>query len=111
MEVAGADRRNGGRRRRFVLEPEPAEFRAAEIGKMRGKELASGGRELGFDRPVFLRLEDLDLSLSIADQAKRDRLHAPGRLGAGQLAPQSSEERRVGKECVSTCRSRWSPYH
>src|SRR3546814_13621988 len=24
---------------------------------------------------------------------------------------QRSEERRVGKECVSTCRSRWSPYH
>src|SRR3546814_17031918 len=22
-----------------------------------------------------------------------------------------SEERRVGKECVSTCRPRWSPYH
>src|SRR3546814_1640927 len=22
-----------------------------------------------------------------------------------------SEERRVGKECVTTCRSRWSPYH
>src|SRR3546814_1310422 len=28
------------------------------------------------------------------------------------LAPTvRSEERRVGKECVSTCRSRWSPYH
>src|SRR3546814_2639342 len=27
-------------------------------------------------------------------------------LGTGR-----SEERRVGKECVSTCRSRWSPYH
>src|SRR3546814_2632418 len=26
-------------------------------------------------------------------------------------AQQRSEERRVGKECVSTCRSRWSPYH
>src|SRR3546814_16714341 len=26
-------------------------------------------------------------------------------------SPQRSEERRVGKECVSTCRSRWSPYH
>src|SRR3546814_5489119 len=27
-------------------------------------------------------------------------------------SPQNrSEERRVGKECVSTCRSRWSPYH
>src|SRR3546814_16335363 len=33
---------------------------------------------------------------------------------AGQYlvaAQQRSEERRVGKECVSTCRSRWSPYH
>src|SRR3546814_1112949 len=27
------------------------------------------------------------------------------------LLPLRSEERRVGKECVSTCRSRWSPYH
>src|SRR3546814_15816125 len=26
------------------------------------------------------------------------------------LVPHRSEERRVGKECVSTCRSRWSPY-
>src|SRR3546814_17644185 len=25
--------------------------------------------------------------------------------------PDRSEERRVGKECVSTCRSRWSPYN
>src|SRR3546814_14289473 len=30
-----------------------------------------------------------------------------------RLQPHSvrSEERRVGKECVSPCRSRWSPYH
>src|SRR3546814_9832151 len=27
------------------------------------------------------------------------------------FTPERSEERRVGKECVSTCRSRWSPYH
>src|SRR3546814_13456371 len=27
------------------------------------------------------------------------------------LGTERSEERRVGKECVSTCRSRWSPYH
>src|SRR3546814_20482004 len=27
------------------------------------------------------------------------------------LGESRSEERRVGKECVSTCRSRWSPYH
>src|SRR3546814_18477930 len=33
--------------------------------------------------------------------------------GAELVRPQllRSEERRVGKECVSTCRSRWSPYH
>src|SRR3546814_14501165 len=41
-------------------------------------------------------------------------------VGPGLMRPASyylprprerSEERRVGKECVSTCRSRWSPYH
>src|SRR3546814_16318280 len=30
---------------------------------------------------------------------------------AVQLQHIRSEERRVGKECVNTCRSRWSPYH
>src|SRR3546814_6187179 len=28
-----------------------------------------------------------------------------------RIYAQRSEARRVGKECVSTCRSRWSPYH
>src|SRR3546814_6992515 len=37
---------------------------------------------------------------------------APGWTARWRSAPSSrSEERRVGKECVSTCRSRWSPYH
>src|SRR3546814_6292385 len=31
--------------------------------------------------------------------------------GAADERLPRSEERRVGKECVSTCRSRWSPYH
>src|SRR3546814_3686831 len=42
-----------------------------------------------------------------------------GRSEDGRIAEEAgcrraagrSEERRVGKECVSTCRSRWSPYH
>src|SRR3546814_11662895 len=38
-----------------------------------------------------------------------------GRFVAVELAPvrplKRSEERRVGHECVSTCRSRWSPSH
>src|SRR3546814_13156487 len=32
-------------------------------------------------------------------------------VGATERAASRSEERRVGKECVSTCRSRWSPYN
>src|SRR3546814_3206640 len=37
---------------------------------------------------------------------------SPASLGSTMLqAMGRSEERRVGKECVSTCRSRWSPYH
>src|SRR3546814_8618312 len=34
-----------------------------------------------------------------------------GTQPGGVDLPTRSEERRVGKECVSTCRSRWSPYH
>src|SRR3546814_5138383 len=44
-----------------------------------------------------------------------DRLDAVLAAGVGwlpaNLSLTRSEERRVGKECVSTCRSRWSPYH
>src|SRR3546814_11594489 len=36
---------------------------------------------------------------------------APTRTGTGVGTITNSEERRVGKECVSTCRSRWSTYH
>src|SRR3546814_14531622 len=34
-----------------------------------------------------------------------------GGCSIGGNVSRRSEERRVGKECVSTCRSRWSPYH
>src|SRR3546814_12957406 len=45
-----------------------------------------------------------------------ERLGAGTRCADGAREPchplsLRSEERRVGKECVSTCRSRWSPYH
>src|SRR3546814_14257365 len=36
---------------------------------------------------------------------------AVGLQRAKRMVLLRSEERRVGKECVSTCRSRWSPYH
>src|SRR3546814_1578924 len=37
--------------------------------------------------------------------------NAPFALESYATVFERSEERRVGKECVSTCRSRWSPYH
>src|SRR3546814_13965664 len=37
--------------------------------------------------------------------------HDGGLSGDERGHGERSEERRVGKECVSTCRSRWSPYH
>src|SRR3546814_7076351 len=44
---------------------------------------------------------------------KKKRLPPASRKKATTAATrdQRSEERRVGKECVSTCRYRWSPYH
>src|SRR3546814_3707774 len=52
------------------------------------------------------------IKVSLLDDARevamRRRLPAGVRMYTGD---DRSEERRVGKECVSTCRSRWSPYH
>ena len=36
---------------------------------------------------------------------------ATGMKKAMDAMAKRSEERRVGKECTATCRSRWSPYH
>ena len=36
---------------------------------------------------------------------------AKGNIARTAEAMKRSEERRVGKECASMCRSRWSPYH
>src|SRR3546814_20206591 len=49
----------------------------------------------------------------VAQPAVVGRYHVPGCFAAVAFAQHGSrsEERRVGKEWVSTCRSRWSPYH
>src|SRR3546814_9021929 len=41
----------------------------------------------------------------------RENGYSTSWFGKNHNTPDRSEERRVGKECVSTCRSRWSPYH
>src|SRR3546814_13883020 len=50
--------------------------------------------------------------LALTSQFITLRHHPAKRLAVNfAIAAHRSEERRVGKECVSTCRSRWSPYH
>src|SRR3546814_6214671 len=49
------------------------------------------------------------LHVEAARAARRHLPDAPHADDAEALADR--EERRVGKECVSTCRSRWAPYH
>src|SRR3546814_14562857 len=49
------------------------------------------------------KVEPVELDRDVFGDGTVKILHANGHP--------RSEERRVGKECVSTCRSRWSPYH
>src|SRR3546814_13422397 len=51
---------------------------------------------------------------SLRPVAKVETFRLTGKVGEcrrSERLDSRSEERRVGKECVSTCRSRWSPYH
>src|SRR3546814_3657799 len=56
-------------------------------------------------KPIYV---DIDPRTCNLDPAQLEAAITP-RTRA--IIPVSSDERRVGKECVSTCRSRWSPYH
>src|SRR3546814_5076104 len=60
---------------------------------------------------------DLQLLLSLRRMNRLRHIDEAARLAVAEAGViletfhNRSEERRVGKECVSTCRSRWSPYH
>src|SRR3546814_19365713 len=68
----------------------------------------AGGGIGGVDlvQPLLGRGVDAMEAIVAAD---REQFELAARADATIIA--RSEERRVGKECVSTCRSRWSPYH
>src|SRR3546814_3331117 len=70
-----------------------------------GRLLGNVGRQDHLVRRTATALLDVHLVKEI--QAAQPR---PGAAQLGGIEGRS-EERRVGKECVSTCRSRWSPYH
>src|SRR3546814_19889464 len=84
-------------------------------GHHRGSQLhrSPGGAQMGFTPLVDV--------LHAAEAADGDAAHHHdgAEVAVGEQvrprpepgAPARSEERRVGKECARTCRSRWSPYH
>src|SRR3546814_16280059 len=69
--------------------------------------------------PLALLGGSVELAFSRTDErlgALAGRLYGSDPRGMSDVSGTTSmagrsEERRVGKECVSTCRSRWSPYH
>ena len=63
-------------------------------------------------RPAYTFLQGDSEARSLTYEALDVRARAiAARLQSEGLTGRRSEERRVGKECLSQCRSRWSPYH
>src|SRR3546814_11316270 len=83
----------------------------AEVGQRIALNLRVDGRR-GVGIPVRAVIAvDAQIELAILVQ-QRDRNVIFRAVGEGPFRHAGrSEERRVGKECVSTCRSRWSPCH
>src|SRR3546814_12597568 len=77
-------------------------------GELRGSWFAWGAA-YGDRLAALMLVRELDRRIAVLERQSRvDK----GRTGERRLLQSlRSEERRVGKECVSTCRSRWSPYH
>ena len=61
----------------------------------------------------LLQLSNLELDAFVEAELERNPLlqREDGPVEAERAPDERSEERRVGKECTATCRSRWSPYH
>src|SRR3546814_3272416 len=60
--------------------------------------------------PTFLFIEDV-VAIKIVVAGNTPEVTRKWHERFVKVNKTRSEERRVGKECVSTCRSRWSPYH
>src|SRR3546814_11685901 len=75
--------------------------------KAGGRRDRSGSRRIGKSF-IHFRLIGRELLFELAELEGILLGLAGQRL---QLILQRSDERRVGKECVSTCSSRWSPFH
>ena len=88
-QVAGGDRLHREFRGGGIGDVELVKLLAAKDGQPRLVFLPARGDERRSHRPVFARLEGLDLHLALDDQAQADRLHPSRRFRAGQLAPEN----------------------
>src|SRR3546814_16855115 len=84
-----------------------ARVHAGEVDILVGTQMVAKGHD--FARLGLVGVLNADSMLFAHDFRAPERLFAQLMQVAGRAG--RSEERRVGKECVSTCRSRWSPYH
>src|SRR3546814_15216253 len=71
----------------------------------------SGHGARGMERALDQRLLDPAMRGEPVALSLDTRVQAAMESELGAAVSKRSEERRVGTECVSTCRSRWSPYH
>src|SRR3546814_12823907 len=90
--------------------------RAHVLGRIRAGVLEQGFQNLMRRAEIAGRMDregQVHSGVNIAYQEDRLRIDLEGLTGGKTVLVygQRSEERRVGTECVSTCRSRWSPYH
>src|SRR3546814_12967768 len=60
---------------------------------------------------AILPLDRFRVTRSLRKTIAADRFRVTADAAFADILALRSEERRVGKECVSTCRYRWSPYH
>src|SRR3546814_13186375 len=73
--------------------------------------ITTGSADLCTTTPVRKALEVRTETVGSIVYDPRRVTTIPVRFGGRIEKMYRSDERRVGKECVSTCRSRWSPYH
>src|SRR3546814_16257525 len=86
---------------------EESEGRAGDRGQLSGRDLIAIHRQVAVGRNFEPVIDDGAAAIKV--EIGMSRQVDDGRAVAGRRQ-RRSEERRVGKEGVSTCRSRWWPY-
>src|SRR3546814_12298192 len=86
-------------------------FRSRYRSPVREHQQGVRGHAAWTQRQCRLETGRLAVSRQPASDGDYPAAAAPPRQRPRTRPSDRSEERRVGKECVSTCRSRWSPYH